>query len=403
LVLGRLSVCHHYLEKEDRPMKTMTLACVLALLGVGCSATPPSPDAPGAGDHNVGTATEAVVAAVTTPVNLGPIESVTHAQQRLGASTLLKHGPSQAAFAALKSAFAAKTHGPIRLAVYDVASVADARALASTRASALAIGPAGAVPTVSPTGAMLVSGGGWDLSVDPVSGGELLVDPSRHHKGQETNALSSDDVYVAKAHAYIGSRWAAPAAPYSVYPQGVRHFHNSSVGYAVAGDPTTRGTPQDGIYEIAVVHNTSIDGLPVIGPGGKYRTWMDTTGSVVAHKASIRSVAGRHAVVTGSQLTDPAAAQASLEGQLSARGVHLAQYQLAETQFGYLARDLGAPQRLLAPYYLFVYRSLDGSQKAIVETVPAVSDPAVLADVLADDAAAVAAQPLAVEQGPRAP
>jgi uncharacterized Zn-binding protein involved in type VI secretion len=368
-----------------RMPKAVGMGTIWVLLA-GCSDRAPAPPDNRTPDPQFLATSSAV--SVTTPVELGDIVPVAAVQGSLGPNVLPRHQPADQAFASLKASFAKGSYHKIRLAVYDLALIADVSALAGARAASLGMANTEATVVNTTTGPVQVDDGTWELSVDPKGGGEFFVNPSRHHHGVETNALLSDDSYVTKAAAYVAAKLPALTGPQARYAEQVHHFHNSGVTYAVGADPTTRGVPTDGIYEVSVVHNTTIDGLPVIGPGGKQRVWMSPTGDVLAHKSSVRAIAGRHALLTGDQLVNPADARVALESKLAARGVYMSQYTLGETQFGYLCRDNGVAQGLIAPYYIFVYTAVVGKQKTIVETVPAVSDPRVLADIVADEASA---------------
>ena len=362
-------------------VKTCGVVVVLNACSAGGASGPPK------ADDGAGRRPGVVSEGITADVNLGPIESVAHIVQRSTTNSALLDAPADNAFTAVKAAFAANSHHDIRLAVYDVAPVASPATLAKSRGLSLGIDTDKTPLKNLPEGAVSLAKGAWELTVEATSGGESYVDTSRHHKGTETTTLLSDDEYMGKAAAYIASAFPALPNRLASYPMRLRHYHNANVNYAVGGDPSTRGTPTEGIYELAVVHNTAIDGLPVIGPGGKYKVWMSPAGDVLGHMHSIRKLAGIHATVSGDQLVDPATAQASLESKLAGRGVNMSQYQLAKAQFGYLQRDNGSLQQIVAPHYLFMYTATVPGQKNIIETIPAVSDPKVLADIAADEAA----------------
>lgn len=128
---------------------------------------------------------------------------------------------------------------------------------------------------------------------------------------------------------------------------------------------------------MAVAYNTAIDGVAVIGPGGKAVVHMSPAGEVVGHESIVRPVMKPIAQITGADLLEPRKARAMVEDRIKERDIPMGEYVLSRSEFGYFHLGRNSIQRVLAPYYAFVFEPKNEKiiGRNIVEIVPAVTDP----------------------------
>jgi hypothetical protein len=167
----------------------------------------------------------------------------------------------------------------------------------------------------------------------------------------------------------------------SPYVYKVRRFLNAH--------SEATGNVEEGVYQVAVAFNSTIDGLPVIGPGGKLAVDMAGDRTVVRHESGLRKRGALLRVLSGDvDLLTPESAEAKVAARLDARGVDRSKYQVSRREFGYLMNRRSAVQKVLVPHYAFFYEPLPGTMsKVLVETEPATTSRDVL-DLLAADEAA---------------
>ncbi|MEO8215065.1 MAG: hypothetical protein ABI560_17835, partial [Myxococcales bacterium] len=226
-----------------------------------------------------------------------------------------------------------------------------------------------------------VSSGAWTLTVNEYSEGEEAVDPGRNHQGASVPeaALKSDQQFVAAAQAYAHKVLPDTALSASLYPYKVRKYFNahSSGGTEVV----------DGVYQVAVAFNTTIDDLPVIGPGGKIAIEMVPSDmSVVRHETGLRRARAVVHLIRGDvDLVSPDDAEKKVNARLDGRGIDRSKFHVYRREFGYFAYGRKSIQTVLVPHYAFFFEPLPGTiSKVLVEVEPATTDKAVLEAIAAD-------------------
>lgn len=214
--------------------------------------------------------------------------------------------------------------------------------------------------------------GDHELSVNMESGAERYVDRSRFHASPGTTRTLSDEEYVVLAARHARAVLGADVAGGGIYPFKLRRYQN-----AVAQKD---GAPTETTYQIAVAFNSIIDGLSVVGAGGKLVVHMTPDGQVVSHEATLRSVASVAAILTSAELLRPSQARAEVEARLLRRDVTLKQYTLSRAELGYYRLGRRGVQSLVAPHYVYVYEPNEhsGFARRIVEIIPAVAERSLL-------------------------
>jgi hypothetical protein len=230
-----------------------------------------------------------------------------------------------------------------------------------------------------PTVSALV-GADQEFSFNALSGTKTWTNRSLYHKGAgiPTTALMTQASAVQKARAHMMAKLGPEAAKFPLYAYKTNRFLNVVGSFDGSMAPTTT------VSQVAVAFNSTVDDLPVIGPGGKIAVDLATDGTPVHHESTIRGISGVAAPIPPSSIIGPEAARASLEKTLTARGVDLTQYRPARSEFGYFRRGRGRVQNVIGPYYAFFYEPIAGNLKGIEEHVPATNDPTAL-KLLQDD------------------
>lgn len=300
----------------------------------------------------------------------------------LAAETALRDAPAIAQVDRLRAAFASKASDALSFAVYDLPPASSLSADLPSRASELGAGMTGA-RAQSARGVRRISSDTHELVINEDSGSEFFADLTRFHKGTGVppSSLMSDERYFASAREYMQKALARSAAEATLYPYKIYKYMNSE-------------SFEDGkasnleAYEIAVAFNSEVDGVPVIGSGGKISVHLTVAGDVVAHESTVRALGKQIGTVSGSQMLSPDAAKQQVAERLAKRGVNLDNYTLTREEFGYYRRGRNNKQAVLAPHYAYFYEPKAGVvSKKRVEVVAAATDPALLG-MIEDDAAA---------------
>lgn len=325
----------------------------------------------------------ALVIVVTAGSGCGSDEVVIPASMKVSAlesPSAQKNGPAENAFAVLAAGAKSGSTGAASFAVYSLAIPDSPAGHLAARQAALNIAPQASVRKNALMNSSTVETGNWSLTTDDVSEGEVFVDNTRNHLGSsvaEAN-LATDDKYITIGRDHAKKMFGQAFTSMSPYAYKVRKYFNAH--------SSGQGTQIDGVYQVAVAFNSTIDGVPVIGPGGKVSVDMTTDGSVVRHEGSLRHTRARvHLVRQQQDLVMPDAAEAAVNARLDARGVGRALYRVARREFGYFMHGRRSIQTVLVPHYGFFFEPLPGTMgKTIVEIEPATTDPSVLALIAAD-------------------
>jgi len=351
-------------------MKTYTIICSLIL--AACSSSVSELDESGS----------------TSKQGLSPnaeahLKRISEFQSARGNSALLRDEPAQAAFTAIKGNRKKMTD---KVAVYDLAAPGDVVASVAKRARELGMPATANIHSeLRARGAGghnhgLALAGDLRLKINATSGNETFADVARNHHGlgillKDLKLSESDAVALGAKH--LDKAFGANNHKH-LYAYKVRRYMGAA---APRGGQAEEAT----VNQLGVAFNSSVDGVPVIGPGGKMAVQLSTSGDVVAHEHSVRPLASKLAEFAVSDLISAEEAQGRVEARLRAQGVDLGMFELKRSEFGYFRRGRNSVQKVIAPHYLFVYEPTPGNLgKQLVEFEPALPPGNILDKVLAD-------------------
>lgn len=210
----------------------------------------------------------------------------------------------------------------------------------------------------------------FELSYNLDSGSELLVNNELFHNGNGVpiKQLKPDEFYFETANRYIRKALLNTLAGTKLYPYKIRKFMDAA---GKEGDE-----PEITVSQIAVAYNTVVDGISVIGPGGKAVVHMTPEGEVVGHETIVRPALLAIAKITGADLVEPQNAISIMYSRLNERDISVDDYMLSRSEFGYLSMGRNSSQLILAPYYAFILEPKNEKVvgRKIVEIVPAVKN-----------------------------
>jgi hypothetical protein len=298
----------------------------------------------------------------------------------LAAPVAQKHAPAANAFASLTGMAANGTLSSATFGVYSLVAPDKASNRLKSRGTALKMAAASPVRTDDLMHLATVEDGAWSLTVNDLSEGEELVDNSRNQLGTTVPeaSLAAESDYITTGRDYATKTFGDAFAGMSPYAYRVRkYFGAHSDGH---------GSQVDGVYQLAVAFNSTVDGLPVIGPGGKVAVDMTTSGAVIRHEGSLRHPKALLQTVRGQRdLVTPEAAEAAVNARLDARGIDRTQFKVTRREFGYFMHGRKSVQTVLVPHYAFFFEPMPGiMSKILVEIEPATNDPSALARLAAD-------------------
>jgi len=358
------------------------IACFAGVMSIACSVA-----ACGQADLSDGSADEASSSPAAAQAELrrealGKVFHVSDLRLAAGETALLDDTAATRCFDTVRDAFGRGANEDLAFGIYDLEKVGDANERLQSRAAALGLAAAAQLPSTA-GGYLAVGEGDLELRVNMDSGSELFVNHAKFHKGEDAKRLLSEKEYVSSAFNHVTGAIPSVRAQ-QPYAYKLRRYMNASA--QGEGAPSTVAA-----YQIAVAFNTTVDDLPIIGPGGKVAVHMSPDGEVISHESSVRAVSSLRAVVRGADLLPPDAAQRLVEERITKRGVDLSDYTLARSEFGYYRLGRSSVQTVDAPHYAFVYSPKEGTiGKKLLETIPAVVAEDVLAMVNADRAAETA-------------
>lgn len=306
-------------------------------------------------------------------VELGRLTTIEELRSE-SSSLFLKDAPAEETYRRMQAMFSDKSHLGLRLPFFRLASLEEPASRLDARRAALTM-PADTI-LLSNRRDEVARSERWELRIGRVSGTERYFDRTRFHKEFGTSMVFPDGTYLTWAKQHIENLVQAPEV--GLYPYKIRHYMNASTD-----DGTT---VVESTYQIAVAFNSSVAGLPVIGPGGKVAVHLSTSGEVLSHESTLRA-GSQIATLTGSDLVSPADALKDAQNRLVARGISLQEFGLERSEFGYLRRGRNSAQDYLGPHYAFFFAPNTGVVgKRIVETVPAVSRQDILELINQDEA-----------------
>jgi hypothetical protein len=294
-----------------------------------------------------------------------------------------KDTPAGTAFSALASLAAGSQRSAVSFGVYAALEPSSASVRARARASALGLSAKTSTVSSPDQHAAGINDGDWSLTENEFSEGEEYVNTRLNHRGASIplKVLANDSMFVQTAKAHVEKNFGADFSEMNPYVYKVRKYVNAH------SEPT--GNVEDGVYQVAVSFNSTIDGLPVIGPGGKLAVDMAGDGTIVRHESGLRKKGGLLRVISGDvDLLTPQSAEDRVTSRLDARGIDRSKYRISRKEFGYLVNRRSSIQKVLVPHYAFFFEPLPGTtSKVLVEVEPATTAKDVL-DLLAVDEAA---------------
>jgi hypothetical protein len=359
------------------------IACFAGVMSIACSIMACGQADPSDGPADEASSSPAAAPAALRRETLGKVFHVSDLRRTVGEAALLDDSAATSCFDTVRDAFGRGAGEDLAFGVYDLADVGDVNERLTSRAAELGLIAAAQIPSTA-GGYLAVEEGDLELRVNMDSGSELFVNRARFHKGDDAKRLLSEEEYVSRAFNHVAK--AVPSArAQQPYAYKLRRYMNASA--QGEGAPTTEAA-----YQVAVAFNTTVDDLPIIGAGGKVAVHMSPDGEVISHESSVRAVSSLRAVVRGADLLPPDAARGLVEKRVAERGVNLANYTLARSEFGYYRLGRSSVQTIVAPHYAFVYMPKEGTiGKKLLETIPAVVAEDVL-EMVNDDRAAEAAR-----------
>ncbi|MBQ9816119.1 MAG: hypothetical protein IJM59_01450 [Proteobacteria bacterium] len=124
------------------------------------------------------------------------------------------------------------------------------------------------------------------------------------------------------------------------------------------------------IYEIGVSFASTLDGWPVIGPGGKIYVHLSPDGKILATKLYRKSP---NKLITKLHASDIKTADEALKELVDNREYDLEDYQITRAEFGYFYWGKNSVQNILSPHYVFFLAPADSRYTTeVVEIVSAV-------------------------------
>jgi hypothetical protein len=342
----------------------------LGLGGIGCQTQLDS-------DEHESTTT---TSALTAP-QLNQLASVAELVTARGVDSPLGDAPAEASFKKLQTLEAKGLRGTNLLHIYALSNVEEPTAHLVKRAANLGLslrdksGRAVALAFMQPErlhGKSTIQGDldgrRWHLAYDILSGAERMEDDDNFHRGFGPIDKSEQPGLLAAAKKFALKADAAAMSGAHLYK--VRQYKNA----VAQGD----GQPKEETYQVAVAYNTSIDGIPVIGSGGKVVAHVGKGARAVAYETSVRGVGGRRASVPADSLISSAEAEARAWANLAAQGLGKSTHTLSSSQFGYYREGRNSVQATLAPTYAFFFAPIGDGQKKKIEIIDAVTDTGVL-------------------------
>ena len=361
------------MNTPSRIQRRLALAPLLALMAACGSPPPPQPE-----------------------VALTPVEEI---QKESGPGTPIGDKAAARHFEELDTIFGKDLQKQLRFRVYKLKEPErDFAAYLRQRADTLQVGEAKLfypddeieTPLTPESDVKVPTVGLWndrvELSYNLDNGSELFVDNERFHdgKGLPPGKIESDAFYLKLARDYLEKTLVADLKESLLYPYKLRRYMD-----AISEEQEKGGTSDTvvTVSQIGVSYNSALDGIAVIGPGGKAVVHMDPEGEVVGHEILLRATAEPLAEISGDELVAPQTALQATRKKIAGRDIKLDNYKLARSEFGYLRHGRNNLQSLVAPHYAFIFEPADDKSigRKIVEIVPAVAEPG-MASLIAKDA-----------------
>jgi hypothetical protein len=176
------------------------------------------------------------------------------------------------------------------------------------------------------------------------SGGIRFIDQSRWMVDDQKSDLAFDDEKAFEmARAIIKKHKLAKADEFK--PLKVTHLHVGSM------DEKMKNV-QERVIDAGVIFQRMVDGVPVLGPGGKLMIFLDAEGGMTGLEKIWRPIQEVLRKVEG--LREPKLAENQLVRFLKTRGIQKADVESAE--FGYFELGWHDRQQTLQPAYVFKLR-----------------------------------------------
>ena len=167
--------------------------------------------------------------------------------------------------------------------------------------------------------------------------------------GVDKSLLKSDNFYFAVADNYLKQEIKPKVTPHFDY-----FLYKKKYGINGSAPIHEPDNITETIYDIGVAYASTLDGWPVIGPGGKSYIHIMPDGDVIAHKTYRKYPQKRLARLTENDIKSPDEALAELKDK-----VDFNRTTIVRREFGYYYKDNNSIQNILSPYYVFFFAPTD--------------------------------------------
>ncbi|MBQ9817987.1 MAG: hypothetical protein IJM59_11075 [Proteobacteria bacterium] len=170
--------------------------------------------------------------------------------------------------------------------------------------------------------------------------------------------VRSNSFYIYNAMKYMDASFKSVSSQkYQFQPYKRKYGINATA-------PTDgSGRVKESVYEVGVSFAATLDGWPVIGPGGKAYVYMNPDGSLVSKSIYRKSPSKSLARLTQNDIKTP---EEALEELKSVKDDDLTGYIVTRREFGYFAWGKNSIQNVIAPYYVFFFSPTDSDVDTVV-------------------------------------
>ncbi|MDD2522928.1 MAG: hypothetical protein PHW11_08960 [Anaerolineaceae bacterium] len=182
------------------------------------------------------------------------------------------------------------------------------------------------------------------LEVFKASGGVRFIDRSRWMVDDQKSKISyKDDEAIEIATSYIKKRKLAKSDEFKLLK--VTHL------YVGSADEKLKNVEERAI-DTGVLFQRMVNGVPVLGPGGKMMVFLDVNGEFTGLEKIWRPIIEVNREVEGIQ--KPEFAENKLARFL--KNCNVMKADVEDMEFGYFEQDWGDRQKILQPAYVFKLR-----------------------------------------------
>jgi hypothetical protein len=200
--------------------------------------------------------------------------------------------------------------------------------------------------------------GSVEFEVSKTTGAQILLDLDRYTRRDGKGPDTTDDIARRRAQDYLKQSM-PDVSTHEVSSARIRKIMDS------VGKVDARGATSDvttGVANYIVVFQREINGIPVLGPGGKIRVYLSSGGDVIGHSKVWRDL--RKEPVGRRPVVPPAQVKGTVQEKLSKNSAP--KVEVDRFEFGYLGQGRYDRQELLRPVYLVGYTYGDYSKRTFL-------------------------------------